>query len=85
MIAGLQPNNFGDLSKVEGKSSPLADWQHKHLSEWRYNFNEEDMLRILKNIIPQFQKLHKKLCEIVEITYEQKWEEEILKKVFIDF
>ncbi|MQR97074.1 aminoglycoside 6-adenylyltransferase [Fictibacillus phosphorivorans] len=85
MIAGLQPNSFGDWSKVEGKSSPLADWQHMLLSEWRYNSYEEDMLRILRNILPQFQKLHKELCEIVEITYEPKWEEEILKKVFIDY
>jgi Streptomycin adenylyltransferase len=84
MIAGLQPNNFGDWSKVEGKSSPLADWQHMLLSEWRYKTNEEHMLRILRNILPQFQKLHTELCEIVEITYEQKWKEEILKKVLID-
>ncbi len=85
MNAGLQPNTFGDWSKVERKSSPLADWQRMHLTNWRYTSNEEDMLRVFKNILPEFQKLHKKLCEIVEITYEQKWEEEILKKVLVDY
>lgn len=85
MNAGLQPNTFGDWSKVEGKSSPLADWQRMLLTNWRYTSNEEDMLRVFKNILPEFQKLHKKLCEIVEITYEQKWEDEILKKVLIDY
>lgn len=84
MMAGLQPNNFGDWSKVEGKRSPLAEWQRMLLNAWRYSSNEEDMVRVLKNILPQFQKLHKELCKIVGITYEQKWEEEILKKVLID-
>lgn len=83
--AGLQPNTFGDWSKIEGKSSPLAVWQHMLLSEWHYKSNGEEMLRILRKILPQFQKLHKELCEIVEITYEQKWEDEILKKVLIDY
>ncbi|WP_231887859.1 hypothetical protein [Fictibacillus phosphorivorans] len=85
MNAGLQPNTFGDWSKVERKSSPLADWQRMLLTNWRYTSNEEDMLRVFKNILPEFQKLHKKLCEIVEITYEQKWEDEILNKVLIDY
>lgn len=85
MMAGLQPNNFGDWSKVEGIRSPLADWQRMHLSGWRYNPKEEDMLRVLKNILPEFQTLHKELCKVVEITFEQKWEEEILKKVLIDY
>ncbi|MBD7963478.1 aminoglycoside 6-adenylyltransferase [Fictibacillus sp. Sa2CUA10] len=84
MNAGLQPNTFGDWSKVEGMRSTLAEWQRMLLSEWRYKSNEEDMLRVLKNILPEFQILHKELCEVVEITYDQNWEEDIFKKVLFN-
>ncbi|MDM5317278.1 aminoglycoside 6-adenylyltransferase [Fictibacillus sp. b24] len=79
MAKGAQPNTFGDWAKIEGKRSQLADWQINLLQQW--HSSREEIFSVMKSIIIEFKKVHKELCEIVDIKYDQRWEETILDLV----
>src|SRR5690625_1632927 len=62
MEAGIQQNTFGDCAKIEGKRSKFQDWQLTLLEQWHSIRNPHEMMNTIKKIIPEFIKIHKKLC-----------------------
>lgn len=81
MDKGLQPNAFGDWAKYEGERSELDNWQLALLEDWHSSREPNDLMDVLKKIIPEFKKTHKSLCEKVEIEEEPDWVDEILGTV----
>ena len=81
MDKGLQPNAFGDWAKYEGVRSELDNWQLALLADWHSSREPNDLMDVLKKIIPEFKKTHKRLCEKVEIEEEPEWVDEILGMV----
>lgn len=81
MDKGLQPNAFGDWAKYEGERSELDNWQLALLADWHSSREPNDLMDVLKKIIPEFKKTHKSLCEKVEIEEEPEWVDEIFGMV----
>lgn len=81
MDAGLQPNTFGDWAKLEGNRSKLQDWQLKLLVQWHSNREPDEIMKVIKNIIPEFLKVHKSLCNKLEIEENTVWVNKILNMV----
>ncbi|WP_369693627.1 hypothetical protein [Lentibacillus sp. CBA3610] len=81
MKSEIQPNTFGDWAKIEGKRSELKDWQLSLLAQWHSSRDPNEILNVIKEIVPEFKKVHKYLCEKVEIEEQPQWVEEILKMV----
>ena len=63
MEAGIQPNTFGDWAKLEGDRSKLSERQLSLLIQWHSSREKEEILTVMKNIIPEFIRVHKQLCE----------------------
>jgi hypothetical protein len=81
MDAGIQPNTFGDWAKLEGNRSKLLEWQLNLLEQWYSSREPNDIIEVIKSIIPEFLKVHKNLCSKLEIDENLKWIEEILNMV----
>ncbi|WP_088103171.1 hypothetical protein [Halalkalibacter urbisdiaboli] len=81
MDKGLQPNSFGDWAKYEGVRSELQSWQLSLLADWHSSREPNDLMSVIKKIIPEFLKIHKSLCEKVEIEENPEWVDEILAMV----
>ncbi|MCO0600516.1 hypothetical protein NGI46_24545 [Peribacillus butanolivorans] len=81
MEAGKQPNTFGDWAKLEGERSKLQDWQLSLLAEWHSSREPDEILKVIKSIVPEFIKIHKSLCKKLEIEENPEWVDEILDMV----
>ncbi len=81
MEKGLQPNTFGDWAKFEGERSKLDRRQQALLAEWHSSREPNDIMDVLKKIIPEFKKTHKSLCKKVGINENPEWVDEILGMV----
>jgi hypothetical protein len=81
MEAGIQPNTFGDWAKLEGERSKLKDWQLSLLIEWHSNREPNEILNVIRSIVPEFIKIHKSLCEQLMVEENPKWVNEILDMV----
>ncbi|MBU7592776.1 hypothetical protein [Metabacillus halosaccharovorans] len=79
MEAGIQPNTFGDWAKLEGKRSKLNDRQLLLLAQWHCSRNPNDILKVMKSIVPEFIKTHKSLCLKYDVEENPEWVKEILK------
>lgn len=77
----LQPNGFGDWAKYEGERSKLDDWQIDCLESWDSSRNPNDIMNVLRRIIPEFKKTHKKLCNKVGIEENSDWVEDIFRMI----
>ncbi|MFY3790403.1 aminoglycoside 6-adenylyltransferase [Ureibacillus sp. MALMAid1270] len=82
MDAGLQPNTFGDWAKLEGNKSKLTEEQLNLLEQWCSSRDSHEILQVVKNIIPEFLKVHNSLCGKLEIDENLETIEEILNLVF---
>ena len=82
MDAGLQPNTFGDWAKLEGNRSKLTEGQLNLLEQWYSSRDTQEILEVVKNIIPEFLRVHKSLCYKLEIDENLETMEEILNMVF---
>ena len=78
MDAGFQPNTFGDWAKLEGSRSKLLEWQLNLLEKWHSSREPDEILKVIKSIIPDFMRVHKSLCGKLEMEENPKWVEEIL-------
>lgn len=67
MIAGIQPNSFGDWAKYEGERSRLKDWQQDLLESWDCGRNKVEIIDVVRSIVPEFKKIHYSLCRRLEI------------------
>lgn len=81
MDKGIQPNSFGDWAKYEGERSELESWQLSLLESWHSCREPNDLMNVIKKIIPELKKTHKSLCEKVSIEENPKWVNEILGMV----
>ncbi|WP_343033584.1 aminoglycoside 6-adenylyltransferase [Virgibacillus ihumii] len=79
MENGIQPNSLGDWGKVEGERSKLKDWQLSLLAQWDSNRDSIEIMKTIKQIIPQFKKVHHRLCKRVGATEDSEWVDEILE------
>ncbi|GAA0592778.1 hypothetical protein GCM10009001_06070 [Virgibacillus siamensis] len=81
MEAGIQPNTFGDWAKIEGQRSELQDWQLSLLADWHSSREPNEVLHVIKSIVPEFIKVHSSLCEKYEIEENLERVNEILDMV----
>ena len=81
MEAGMQPNTFGDWAKLEGDRSKLSDRQLSLLIQWQCCREQEEILNVMKNIIPEFIQIHKKVCEQYGVDENPEWVKEIIDLV----
>jgi len=81
MDAGIQPNSFGDWAKLEGKRSNLQDWQLSLLAGWHASREPNDILNVMRSIVPEFIKIHKSLCYKHGIEEKPEWVNEIVNMV----
>jgi hypothetical protein len=81
MEAEIQPNTFGDWAKFEGERSKLNDCQLLLLAQWHCSREPNDILKVMRSIVPEFIKVHKRLCEKYGIEENPEWVKEILNVV----
>src|SRR5690625_5871575 len=83
MEMGIQPNSFGDWAKIEGNRSRLTDCQLSLLKQWFSTRNPNEMLNVIKNMIPEFKRVHKSLCKQIGLDEDHKWVDLVLLKVLL--
>ena len=81
MEAGIQPNTFGDWAKLEGERSKLNDQQLLLLEQWYTSREPNDILMVMKRIVPEFVEIHRKLCVQYGIEENPAWVKEIIDRV----
>ncbi|MEW9502440.1 hypothetical protein [Jeotgalibacillus marinus] len=81
MEAGLQPNNFGYWAKLEGKRSKLQDWQLTLLEQWNSSRESDEIMSVIKSMVPEFIRVHKNLCKKYELEEYPDLVDEILNMV----
>jgi hypothetical protein len=81
MDAGIQPNAFGDWAKLEGSRSNLSQSQLELLEEWHSSREPNEIMVVIKSMIPEFKKVHKSLCVALGLEENPEWIEEILNMV----
>ena len=82
MDVGIQPNALGDWSKIEGDRSQLQDWQLEELAKWSSSRNPNEIMSVVKLIIPEFKRIHASLCGSVGLKEDADWVDTIISKVF---
>lgn len=81
MDAGIQPNTFGDWAKYEGKRSELEDWQKSLLEAWECGRDTEEIINVMKSIVLEFKKVHRSLCDELDIKEDSEWVNKIVNMV----
>lgn len=81
MTAGIPPKSFGDWSHIEGERSSLSGDQLALLESWHSEPIPIEIIMNLRNIIPEFLKVHKALCQKVYINENPQWVHQILAMV----
>lgn len=81
MVSGNQPNTFGDWAKYEGDRSKLEDWQKSLLESWNCGRDTIEIINVMRSIALEFKKVHKSLCNKLEIEKDSEWINGILNKV----
>ncbi len=67
LIAGKQPNSYGDWSKYEGDRSALQPEQLKKLSSWTCKRDKNHIWAIVQNLLPEFCKIEEQLAKLAKI------------------
>lgn len=83
MEMGYPPNNPGDWAKIEGSRSKLLESQLDLLEQWHSSREQNEIMNTINQIVPEFKKVHKRLCEKVGMEENSKWVEEILAMALI--
>ncbi|WP_064093955.1 nucleotidyltransferase domain-containing protein [Rossellomorea aquimaris] len=78
MERDILPNPPGDWSKYEGKRSTFADWQISLLKEWGSSRSPEDILIVMKGIVPEFKRVHSSICRKLELEEQTDWVDEVV-------
>ena len=81
MGVGVHPNTFGDWAKYEGERSELVDWQQMLLKSWACGRDPIEIMDVMKGIADEFIKVHKSLCDRVEVDNDPEWVNEIIGMV----
>ncbi|MFC0470004.1 aminoglycoside 6-adenylyltransferase [Halalkalibacter kiskunsagensis] len=81
MEAEIQPNAFGDWAKLEGVRSKLSDWQLTLLEQWHSSREPEEIMKVIQNMISEFKRVHKSLCNKLGLEEDPERVNEILNMV----
>jgi predicted nucleotidyltransferase len=81
MEADRNPNQMGVWSKYEGKRSDFDRPQLSLLESWHSDRNPAQIMAVIISIIPEFKRLHSRLCNKLSIEENTAWIDEIIKKV----
>ncbi|MGD6795373.1 hypothetical protein [Metabacillus indicus] len=63
MDKGYPANNPGDWAKIEGERSKLTERQQELLKGWHSSRDPEQILMVMRTMLPEFVEVHRKLCE----------------------
>lgn len=75
------PNPPGIWSKYEGKRATFADWQLALLKSWECSREPQNIFYVMKSMVPEFKRVHKNLCEKLEVEENPEWVDEIINAV----
>jgi predicted nucleotidyltransferase len=73
-----QPNAPGEWSKYEGERSPFNKNQQDLLAGWEAGRAPEDIHEVLKEIVPEFKRVHSRLCAKLGLDERTEWVDEIV-------
>lgn len=82
MEKGIQPNAFGDWSKYEGERSELSSRQLSLLAEWHSSRDTNELMGVIRKVIPEFKLVHRNLCDLIDIEEDSKWIDHMFSMVF---
>jgi predicted nucleotidyltransferase len=78
MINDRQPNAPGEWSKYEGERSPFNKNQQDLLAGWEAGRVPEDIYEVMKEIVPEFKRVHSRLCAKLVVNEQTEWVDEIV-------
>ncbi|MGM7700695.1 aminoglycoside 6-adenylyltransferase [Pseudalkalibacillus sp. Hm43] len=78
MEKGIQPNAFGDWSKMEGSRSPLNQAQQEMLQAWNLPQEQQQFLPVLNEMIPAANQTYKNLCNKLNVEEQQSQFDEVV-------
>jgi predicted nucleotidyltransferase len=81
MVNDRIPNQMGVWSNYEGRRSHLDNRQIALLESWHCDRDPEKIHGVIKSILPEFKRLHSKLCNKLAINEELDWMDKIIKKI----
>jgi predicted nucleotidyltransferase len=81
MEANRIPNNPGDWSRYEGERSVFEEWQRSLLESWDCNRDPNRIMNVIKCMIPEFKRIHKHLCNKLNINEDPEWVKRIVDMV----
>jgi predicted nucleotidyltransferase len=81
MVRGRQPNAPGEWSRYEGERSPFDKREQELLSVWYAGRDPEEILRVMKEIVPEFKVVHSRLCTNIGLNEQAEWVDEIVNLV----
>ncbi|MEL3974010.1 nucleotidyltransferase domain-containing protein [Rossellomorea oryzaecorticis] len=73
-----QPNTPGEWSKYEGERSPFNKNQQDLLAAWEAGREPGDINEVMREIIPEFKRVHNRLCEKLGEDERSDWVDEIV-------
>lgn len=78
MEENIQPNTFGDWARLEGNQTKLNDWQLSQLENWFCIREANEIMNVVKKMLPEFKRVHHSLCKKTEIDENPEWVNEIM-------
>jgi predicted nucleotidyltransferase len=78
MANDRQPNAPGEWSKYEGERSPFNKNQQDLLAGWEAGREPEDIYEVMEEIVPEFKRLHSRLCAKLGVNERTEWVDEIV-------
>ncbi|XXM71276.1 nucleotidyltransferase domain-containing protein [Lysinibacillus sphaericus] len=81
MVNGRQPNVPGEWSNYEGERSPFDKREQQLLAGWNAGRDPEEILEVMKDIVPEFKEVHSRLCAMLGLGERAGWVEEIVNQV----
>jgi predicted nucleotidyltransferase len=78
MANDRQPNAPGEWSKYEGERSPFNKNQQDLLAGWEAGRGPEDIYKVMKEIVPEFKRVHSRLCAKLGVNEQTEWVDEIV-------
>ena len=74
-------SGWGVWSKIEGTRSSLMEWQNSLLKSWYCQLDENEIMKTLASMIPEFCRLHSSLCQIAGLEEQKEWCDRAIGKV----
>jgi predicted nucleotidyltransferase len=78
MVKDRQPNAPGEWSKYEGDRSPFNKKEKELLAGWDACRNPNEIYTVMTNIVPEFKRIHSRLCEKLCEDDRADWVDEIV-------